>query len=208
MTGPDISSTGTKRWYNDNGKLHRTDGPAIEYLSGQKQWHHNGLLHRVDGPAVEWADGGETWYLNGLMHRADGPAYEGTNGIKEWWLNGVEVEQFEVTGSFTYDEMVKMGWALGMTSEWGKTYKPIGSLPLLSELMEFVAPFSPSEVRVGGGFLLVSSTPEHQAHFAVLRAADFEAFQNKKRDAAIELLVKRGYTVIDSRLLIEETKCH
>jgi hypothetical protein len=48
-----------------NGKLHRTDGPAVEYASGSKEWHLNGELHRTDGPAIEWADGSKAWYLNG-----------------------------------------------------------------------------------------------------------------------------------------------
>ena len=29
---------GTKYWYQD-GKLHRTDGPAVEGANGIKEWH-------------------------------------------------------------------------------------------------------------------------------------------------------------------------
>ena len=32
---------GTKRWYL-HGKLHREDGPAIEYPNGVKHWYLNG----------------------------------------------------------------------------------------------------------------------------------------------------------------------
>jgi hypothetical protein len=56
--------SGSKRWYL-NGKLHREDGPAIEYASGSKYWYLNGKLHREDGPALEWAEGSKFWYLNG-----------------------------------------------------------------------------------------------------------------------------------------------
>ncbi len=78
---------GTKSWYL-NGKLHRTDGPAIERTDGSKEWFLNGKLHRTDGPAVEWADGSKSWCLNGECHRTDGPAWEGADGTKTWWLNG------------------------------------------------------------------------------------------------------------------------
>ena len=32
---------------------------------GSKVWFLNGKLHRTDGPAVEWADGSKTWWLHG-----------------------------------------------------------------------------------------------------------------------------------------------
>ena len=34
------------------------------YTNGDKFWWLNGKLHREDGPAVEYADGGKSWYLN------------------------------------------------------------------------------------------------------------------------------------------------
>ena len=61
------SLSGTKRWYQ-NGKLHRDDGPAIEYNNGDKCWYKNGLLHREDGPAIEWITGYKRWYLNGIKY--------------------------------------------------------------------------------------------------------------------------------------------
>ena len=62
------NSNGTKRWYL-NDKLHREDGPAIEYESGTKKWYLNGKRHREDGPAIEHADGGKRWWLNDkLVH--------------------------------------------------------------------------------------------------------------------------------------------
>ncbi len=51
-----VSDDGTKRWYL-NDKLHREDGPAIEYASGTKYWYLNGeqlteaefnALHQVE----------------------------------------------------------------------------------------------------------------------------------------------------------------
>jgi hypothetical protein len=50
---------------NENGQLHREDGPAREYSSGKKWWFKNGKKHREDGPAVEFPDGRkEYWYNN------------------------------------------------------------------------------------------------------------------------------------------------
>ena len=52
--------------YFENGKLHRLDGPAIEYSGGTKYWYKEGLLHREDGPAVEWKDGYKEWYIDNI----------------------------------------------------------------------------------------------------------------------------------------------
>jgi len=85
-----VSDNGTKRWYVDD-KLHRTDGPTVEYASGTKFWCLDGKLHRVDGPAVEWASGSKEWWLNGKRHRVDGPACEYADGGKHWYLDGKEL---------------------------------------------------------------------------------------------------------------------
>lgn len=51
-------------WYLHN-KLHREDGPAVEYYSperkGQKDWYLNGLHHRIDGPACINKTGQKKW---------------------------------------------------------------------------------------------------------------------------------------------------
>ncbi len=60
-----VNGVGTKRWYLNN-KLHRTDGPAIEYKNGDKHWYLNGKRHRTDGPAVKFSNGDKYWYLNGV----------------------------------------------------------------------------------------------------------------------------------------------
>ena len=86
----------SKRWYL-NGKLHREDGPAIELFNGTKEWYLNGKLHRKDGPAIEVVDGSKYWYLNGKLHRKDGPAVQEANGSKRWWLNGKLLTEEEFT---------------------------------------------------------------------------------------------------------------
>lgn len=76
-------------FYYLNGKLHRENGPAIEYADGDKYWYLNGKLHREDGPAIEHANGNKHWFLNGKHHRENGPATEYEDGSKYYYLNGV-----------------------------------------------------------------------------------------------------------------------
>jgi hypothetical protein len=82
-----------KEYKNENGRRHRVDGPAVEYVNGTKAWFLNGERHRTDGPAVEWSDGTKFWFLNGKRHRTDGPAIEYSNGTKEWYLNGERITE-------------------------------------------------------------------------------------------------------------------
>jgi cytoplasmic iron level regulating protein YaaA (DUF328/UPF0246 family) len=37
-----VDEKGTIKWYNEKGKLHREDGPAIEFWDGDKYWYLNG----------------------------------------------------------------------------------------------------------------------------------------------------------------------
>jgi hypothetical protein len=82
-----IDKLGTKRW-RLHGKLHREDGPAVEYVSGSKFWYLHDQYHREDGPAVEYTNGTKYWYLYDKLHRADGPAIELASGSKWWWYHG------------------------------------------------------------------------------------------------------------------------
>ena len=56
---------------------------------GDRFYYANNKLHREDGPAIEWANGDKSWYKNGDPHRVDGPSIEHNNGAKRWWLNGI-----------------------------------------------------------------------------------------------------------------------
>ena len=60
----EVDSYGNRFYYNNAGKRHRENGPAVEYVSGAKHWYYNGQLHRLDGAAVVWANGTEFWWLN------------------------------------------------------------------------------------------------------------------------------------------------
>jgi len=85
----EIDKLGTVRYFNENNKLHREDGPAVEHTNGRKSWRKNGKLHREDGPAMEYANGDKYWFKDGKRHREDGPAIENTNGYKEYWYNDI-----------------------------------------------------------------------------------------------------------------------
>jgi len=124
----EVDRDGTKRWKNTNGKLHREDGPAIEYANGDKVWYINGIKHRLDGPAVEdvngdrfwykndkrhredgpaieYATGNKYWYINGNLHRLDGPAIEYADGSKMWYINGIKYSQDEYLTKTSKDKL-------------------------------------------------------------------------------------------------------
>ena len=104
-----IDWNGTVRWRLPDGKLHRTDGPAVEYVHGTKAWYLNGELHRIDGPAIERANGYKAWFLNGELHRTDGPAIEDADGSKSWWLNDqkLDPEEHIKSNDGKYPELVR-----------------------------------------------------------------------------------------------------
>jgi len=70
---------------NENGQLHRIDGPAKIYHDGSEEWWQNGVLHRDGEPATIWINTNgitKRWFFNGLLHRVDGPAEEYSDGDK------------------------------------------------------------------------------------------------------------------------------
>jgi hypothetical protein len=60
-----------KLFFNEQGKLHRLDGPAILFFDGYEEWYLNGKLHREDGPAITYISGHKQWYLNGDLFYED-----------------------------------------------------------------------------------------------------------------------------------------
>ena len=62
---------------------------CFETVNGDKFWYQNGKLHREDGPAIEYANGDKSWYQNGKMHRTDGPVIERANGHKAWYIDSI-----------------------------------------------------------------------------------------------------------------------
>ena len=94
FSGTVENSNGTRYWYQ-NGKHHRLDGPAIEYSNGYKHWYQNGKRHRLNGPAIEFANGYKAWWFDGQRHRPDGPAIEYSNGDKAWYVDDIKLTEVE-----------------------------------------------------------------------------------------------------------------
>ena len=47
----------TIEWHSPDGKLHRTDGPAMTHRDGTEEWWEHGKRQRTDGPAIIRPDG-------------------------------------------------------------------------------------------------------------------------------------------------------
>lgn len=47
-----VNEFGDKYRYT-NGKLHREDGPAIEFMNGDKEWWVNGERHLIDDYCIK-----------------------------------------------------------------------------------------------------------------------------------------------------------
>jgi hypothetical protein len=107
----EISQFGTKNW-RLNGKLHREDGPAVEWKNGDKEWCLKGERHRENGPAFERVNGYKEWWLNGEYHREDGPAIIYPNGSKEWWLNNILYSKEEWFKRLTPEQQYNYLWSL------------------------------------------------------------------------------------------------
>jgi hypothetical protein len=84
-----VDPHGSRTWqHSTTGKLHREDGPAVEWVNGTREWWRNGLRHREGGPAVRLSDGSREWWQNGNLHREDGPAIMRSDGTLLWYLHG------------------------------------------------------------------------------------------------------------------------
>ena len=84
----EVFSNGDTYYRNYKNKLHRTDGPAIEYTEGTKEYYLNGALHRTDGPAIDCLDGSRAYFVNGIRHKEDGPALKWAGGDELYFKHG------------------------------------------------------------------------------------------------------------------------
>jgi antitoxin component YwqK of YwqJK toxin-antitoxin module len=82
-----VNADGNIFYYNEDGLLHREDGPARIYRSGSEFWYKNGVAHREDGPSSIYSSGSEEWKLNDMLDRKDGPAWIHGHDIR-WYRNG------------------------------------------------------------------------------------------------------------------------
>ena len=109
-----VLPNGIKIWSNEEGQMHRDDGPAMIWPDGTKLWYQNDKRHRTDGPAVIFPTGTKQWYLNGKRHREDGPAEIWSDGTEEWFLNGKKLSFTEWADKLNLDHkqrlMMVMKW--------------------------------------------------------------------------------------------------
>jgi hypothetical protein len=92
----------------------------VEVDDGITRWFKFGTdrLHRTNGPAIEYADGDKSWYIEGELHRTDGPAVDRVDGYKWWYIEGKEYTEEE------FKEKMQQPSCEGKTVEIdGKTYK-------------------------------------------------------------------------------------
>jgi hypothetical protein len=90
----EITSYGTKKWKNKEGKYHRgNDKPAVEWVDGRKDWYINGLRHREnDKPAIEYSDGSKLWYINGKFIKQNYDEDFNIHNDKFFDSGGVEIK--------------------------------------------------------------------------------------------------------------------
>ena len=103
-----VSPNDTKRWYNEDGQLHRERGPAVIWPDGAEEWWLNGQLHRDVGPAVILLGGEEWWYRNDKLHREDGPAVIWADSAVEWFLNGKDLSFKEWADKLNIDQKARL----------------------------------------------------------------------------------------------------
>lgn len=89
---------------NNNRNCFRPKNGKHEYLDSYRYFKNN-KLHREDGPAIEWNDGDRWWFYNGLKHREDGPAISLFTGYKEYWYHGVKID---VSSDDEFKRVIKM----------------------------------------------------------------------------------------------------
>lgn len=71
------------------GKYTKFIHPFVTY------WYYQDKLHRENGPAIEWSDGNQSWYKNGILHREDGPANISSIHGTRWYIEGVQYTEEE-----------------------------------------------------------------------------------------------------------------
>ena len=84
-----------KNWFFRLFNKNDTIVIRIDILGNHRYINEQGQIHREDGPAVIYTDGTKFWYINNKLHREDGPAYEGPDGSKEWYINDEELSEEE-----------------------------------------------------------------------------------------------------------------
>lgn len=62
-------------WRDEQGYVHRDDGPALIAPDGTVWWVRHGAFHRDNNLPAYITDNMQIWYVNGKLHRTNGPAW-------------------------------------------------------------------------------------------------------------------------------------
>jgi len=55
--------------FDENRKLHAIERPAIQYDTGDATYYKHGKMHRLDGPAVDWPSRNYfVYYIDGVEY--------------------------------------------------------------------------------------------------------------------------------------------
>ena len=54
--------SGIVRWYDDEWRSHREDGPASVHAHGSQYWYRHSWAHFAYGPSILNVDGTVRWY--------------------------------------------------------------------------------------------------------------------------------------------------
>jgi hypothetical protein len=66
--------TEDKIWTDDDGLLHRDNGPAIQMKNGKQEWFKHGKRHRLDGPAIiykNYDNDNNKWWIEDQEYSKD-----------------------------------------------------------------------------------------------------------------------------------------
>jgi len=56
-------------WYiKGTTRLHNEGEPAIHFENGDKVWHQHNKIHRLDGPAIEYVNGRKEYYIDDIQY--------------------------------------------------------------------------------------------------------------------------------------------
>ena len=88
-----LKDTNTIVWYDGEGNIHNSHGPAVTKQAGTQEWFIHGNRHREDGPAIMRSNGAEEYWVDGVKHREDGPAVTRANGNMYWWTKGKMIKK-------------------------------------------------------------------------------------------------------------------
>jgi len=74
------------KFHYKKNKLHRLDGPAVEWRNRDVAYYEDGVLHRIDGPALEYIDGTSVWFYMGKnMYCSSQEKFEQLLKLKGFW---------------------------------------------------------------------------------------------------------------------------